>query len=411
MDRIRELQERILSLTKASRDVLDGVEGEDRNLTTDENQQFEKRNEDITKLEERIQLQRDVQEREAAMAARASDDLRGEPTGEPDSGETAEARTDREYTEIYRRFLATGETQELRALQAGASEAGGYTVPQQMAAGIIQALDDSLWMRQLGNTQTLTEGDSLGAVSLDADPEDGTWSGEIVSVDEDTAMDFGKREMETHQSAKLLKVSRKLLRVSATPIDSLVRERLAYKFGVTQEKAFLSGSGAQQPLGVFTASADGISTGRDVRISASGTTTNITADELIDVRYSLKETYVPRASWVMHRDIIKLVRKLKDSQNQYLWQPGLAGGARPGTIMDVPYRISEFAPSTVAANSYVSVLGDFSFYWIVDALDMDIQVLNELYAATNQVGYVARMETDGMPVLEEAFVRGQIAAS
>ena len=103
MDRIKELQERILALTKASRDVLDGVEGEDRNLTADENRQFEKRNEDITKLEERIQLQRDVQEREAAMAARASDDLRGEPTGEPDSGETAEARTDREYTEIYRR--------------------------------------------------------------------------------------------------------------------------------------------------------------------------------------------------------------------------------------------------------------------------------------------------------------------
>ena len=106
-----------------------------------------------------------------------------------------------------------------------------------------------------------------------------------------------------------------------------------------------------------------------------------------------------------------MVRKLKDSQNQYLWQPGLAGGARPGTIMDVPYRISEFAPSTVAANSYVAILGDFSHYWIVDALNMDIQVLNELYAATNQVGYVARMETDGMPVLEEAFVRGQIAAS
>ena len=67
--------------------------------------------------------------------------------------------------------------------------------------------------------------------------------------------------------------------------------------------------------------------------------------------------------------------------------------------------ISEFVPNTFPTGQYVGILGDFSNYWIADALSMQVQRLNELYAETNQVGFIGRLETDGAPVLEEAFVR------
>jgi HK97 family phage major capsid protein len=71
----------------------------------------------------------------------------------------------------------------------------------------------------------------------------------------------------------------------------------------------------------------------------------------------------------------------------------------------MPVNMSEYAPSTMTSALYVGILGDFSQYWIADALDMQIQRLVELYAETNQTGFIGRMESDGMPVLEEAFVR------
>ena len=70
---------------------------------------------------------------------------------------------------------------------------------------------------------------------------------------------------------------------------------------------------------------------------------------------------------------------------------------------------SEWAPNTFTTGEYVGLLGDFSHYWIADALSMQIQRLNELYAETNQVGFIGRLETDGAPVLEEAFVRVKLA--
>jgi HK97 family phage major capsid protein len=101
---------------------------------------------------------------------------------------------------------------------------------------------------------------------------------------------------------------------------------------------------------------------------------------------------------------VKQIRKLKDGAGQYLWQPGITADMLD-EILGIPIIVSEYAPSTFTTGKYVGILGDFSYYWIADALDMQVQRLVELYATTNQVGYIARFETDGMPVLSEAFVR------
>ncbi len=326
-----------------------------------------------------------------------------------------ERRGSRAYRDAFARYLVNGSTQGLdlrdvnrdreeRDLQADSDPDGGYTLaPTQMVGRLLQAVDDAVVMRQFATVLQLRGAQNLGVPTLDTDVSDSDWTTEIQTGSKDTAMKFGKRELNPTPLAKRILISRKLLRNSAIGIESLVQQRLAFKFGVTEEKAFLTGTGANQPLGVFVASSNGISTGRDVQ---TGSATDWTADGLIDVKFTLKPQYWANARWLMHRDGLKRVRKLKDSTNQYLWQPGLTAG-EPDRILDIPYTLSEFAPNTFTSGKYVAVLGDLRFYWIAEALSLEVQRLNELYAETNQVGYIGRLEVDGMPVLEEAFVRAK----
>jgi len=190
------------------------------------------------------------------------------------------------------------------------------------------------------------------------------------------------------------------------PTETIVRDRLAYKFGVTEEKSFLLGTGASQPLGIFTASANGIPTTRDV--SSGNTTTSIGFDGLISAKFSLKSQYLAKARWLFHRDAVAQISKLKDTANQYLWQPSQKEGT-PDMIHGVPVFMSEYVPNTFTTALYVGMIADFSNYWIADAIDMQVQRLLELYAETNQVGFIGRKETDGMPVLGEAFARVKLA--
>ncbi|KKM71078.1 hypothetical protein LCGC14_1434170, partial [marine sediment metagenome] len=120
---------------------------------------------------------------------------------------------------------------------------------------------------------------------------------------------------------------------------------------------------------------------------------------------SLKPQYWRQANWLFHRDAIAKIRKLKTvADGQYVWQPGLQAG-QPDRLLELPLVVSEFVPNTFTSGKYVGMVGDFSFYWIVDSLALGFQRLAELYAETNQVGYISRLELDGMPTFEEPFIR------
>jgi HK97 family phage major capsid protein len=129
---------------------------------------------------------------------------------------------------------------------------------------------------------------------------------------------------------------------------------------------------------------------------------------LIEAKYTLKAGYWPRARWIFHRDAVKQLAKLQDDTGRYLWQNAIQLG-QPDMLFGVPLFVSEYAPNTFTTGLYVGIIGDFSNYWIADALDFSTQRLNELYAATNQTGFIGRLESDGMPVLAEAFVRVKLA--
>lgn len=318
------------------------------------------------------------------------------------------ARTTEEYTRAFGQYLLRGvhAGEELRALEASSDVAGGYLVPMQFVARLIKAVDDLNFIRQMATVYPLSTGDSVGFPSLDSDPDDADWTSEIATGGEDSAMAFGRRELKPHALAKRIKVSNKLLRSAAMDVEDIVLERLGYKFSRTEEVAFLTGDGVDKPLGVFVASDAGISTARD--ISEGNLATEIQFDGLIEAKYSLKAQYWPNARWMFHRDGVKQVSKLTDANGQYLWQPSRQAG-QPDMLLGHPVDMSENCPNTFTTGKYVGLFCDWSYYWIADALNMTIQRLVELYSEANQTGFIGRKETDGMPVLEEAFVRVKLA--
>lgn len=404
---IRELMQQRAGLIREARGIIDQAEGENRGLSDEEQTRYDALMNDVMELAARIErAQRQAnleQDLEQSQAEPQRTDLEG------NGPEARAAQFQEEQRALLARFFRDPNAPtdvHLRALQSDADIYGGYMVtPVQFVQDLIQVVDNLVYVRQWATNYQVATAQSLGVPSLDADPADPTWTNELAIGSEDSTMVFGMRELYPHPLAKFIKVSRKLLR-QVPDVEALVRERLGYKFSVVAENAYLNGSGANQPLGVMTASDDGIGTARDV--STGNTATEIQFDGLIEAKYTLKPQYWPRARWLFHRDGVKQVAKLKDGNGQYLWRESVRVG-EPDRVLGLPVFMSEYMPNTFTTGLYVGILGDFSYYWTADALDMDMQRLDELYAATNQVGFIGRLESDGMPVLAEAFVRVKLA--
>ncbi len=432
---LRELLQRRAQLVAQGRALLDVPAGENGDLSQEQRTQYDaiwvdinKLNEQITRLEQQEAMERSLQ---AATT--------GAGAGRPEPGDGARTlpefvsrgmrhirenspelfeeplwrqlfpyATD-DYRGLFRRALRTVGAQRdmqlgpaMRALSAAEDIYGGYLVtPVQFVDRLIQAVDNLVYIRQWASVFSVPNADSLGAVSLDNDPADPTWTSELAIGTEDSTMSLGKRELHPHPLAKYIKISRTLLR-KVPDVEALVRSRFAYKFGVVMENNYLNGTGAGQPLGVFTASDNGIPTTRDV--STGNTATEMRFDGLIEAKFSLKTQYWPQARWLFHRDGVKQIARLKDGEGQYIWRESVRVG-EPDRILGFPCFMSEYTPSTFTTGQYVGIVGDFSFYWIADSLQMELLRLVELYAASNQVGIIARAESDGMPVLGEAFAR------
>ncbi len=402
MANIIEIKNRRSALVDEARVILDIADQRGGGMTAEENQKYDAIMAEVDKQGERIKREERQDQLEAEMKAVSEPTAPPEPKG---AQKPASMYATEEYRNAFNSFLRTGNIslpQIQAALQADSNTAGGFIVaPERFVAQLIMGIDDLVFIRGLATVIQNADAASLGIPAMDGDMDDADWTSEIATGNLDTGLSFKKRELKPYPLAKQAKVSNKLLRAAAIDVEALIRDRLAYKFAVTQEKAFLTGDGVEKPLGVFTASPQGISTARDV--STGNTATIIGADGLIDAKYALKAQYRKSAQWIFHRDAIKMIRKLKDGNGDYLWKAGLSD--KPDTILELPFNESEYAPNTFTTGLYAGILGNFKFYWIADALNMQVQRLVELYAATNQTGFIGRLESDGMPVLEEAFVR------
>ncbi|MCX4374280.1 MAG: phage major capsid protein, partial [Dysosmobacter sp.] len=195
-----------------------------------------------------------------------------------------------------------------------------------------------------------------------------------------------------------------LLNDSVFDLQSYITREFARRIGSREEEAFFTGNGTGKPLGILAATG-----GAETGITAASATA-VTADELIDLYYSLRSPYRRNAVWTLNDSTVKAIRKLKDGNGQYLWQPGITAGA-PDMILGRPVRTSTYMPE-IAAGAKTIAFGDFSYYWIADRQGRSFKRLNELFAATGQVGFLASQRVDGKLVLPEAVkVLAQKAAS
>lgn len=428
MKLLAEKQTELGKVVKQMREINDAAA--ERAMTTDEDTKYKALEADCDKLEgeirglqERVKREAALKERESHLAAAPPPATRPTPDGHRKTevqlaeGRGAanpyiellsflsEHRKSPAYASAFRAALG-GDYTRADTLQAGVFTKGGvFQPPLEWLAELLKNVDDATFVRGNARKFRLVQAASLGVPKLDTDIDDADWTPELGTGNQGDFA-FGTRELRPHPLAKSVKVSKTLPRVSVMPIETFVRERLENKFRITDEKAFLSGDGVQKPLGIFAATPLGISTARDVNTDMEPTA--ITADGLHEVKGALKSQYHPKARWIFHRNAVTKIRKLKDGNGQYLWLPGLSG-SNPSSILDLPYDQSEYCPNVFTTGQYVGALCNWDFYWIADALDLTIQFVDQLYAATNQDGYIARRETDGMPVLEEAFVRVKLA--
>jgi HK97 family phage major capsid protein len=389
---IREMMEARATMVAEARKLLDTAEAEKRELSAEERAQYDKAFDEARKLGDKIQREQELREEERRLAEAG----RMEPEGKKENPEERKLQA-------FRNFLVTGNAAEYRALANDTDETGGFLhAAEQFITRLIKGLDNQVFVRKYATILPLTSSDTLGAPVLTADPADPTWTTEIAPPSEDSTMAFGRRSLQPEQLSKLIKISMKLLRTSALPIENLVADRLAYKFAIAQENAFLNGNGDGKPLGIFTASDDGIPTARDV--STGNSATALTADGLINAKFALKAQYRNGCRWIFHRDAVKMISKLKDGEGQYLWRPGMLMN-EPDMLLGHPVDESEYVPNTFTTTLYVGALCNWSNYWIAELQGVELQRLVELYAGTSQIGFIGRMYADGAPVLAESFVR------
>jgi len=201
----------------------------------------------------------------------------------------------------------------------------------------------------------------------------------------------------------MIRVSEELLNDSVFNLESYIASEFGRRIGTKEEESFFIGDGSGKPTGILANTGGG-----ELGIQTSSAT-NITLDDVMDLFYSLKSPYRKKAAFIMNDATVKAIRKLKDGQGQYLWQPSIVAGT-PDTILNCPVMTSVYMP-TIAAGAKSIAFGDFSYYWIADRQSRTFKRLNELYAVTGQVGFVATQRVDAKLILPEAVKYLQQKAS
>lgn len=425
-----ELREERADLTKQARAIQEKAASENREITPEEDAEFDRMMVDVDKMKvridklEKLEIVEEDLETTQPRKSKPLDSEERETRKTEERGETAEQRERADFKnwmingDVTRSLLvrpnevrSKGHMSEYRDTIISTDAKGGFLIlPVRLTNDLVKIINDQTFMRQLGTITKVTDAKKLGIRRMITRMADAQWTTEVQAVTEDTTMAFDRRDLEPFLLTKLAKMSIRTM-ILASDAESIIRDELAYKFGITQEKAFLSGTGSSQPLGVFVASSNGISTARDVAVTDASSVV-INPDLLIDAKFSLKQGYLnsPSASWLFHRTTVGKIRKLTiaGTAANYLWMPGLEAGT-PDRVLDIPYRMSEYVPATYTTGLYIGLLGNFQYYRIAEVDYVFLQRLVEKYADTNEVGFIGRMWADGAPVLEEAFVRLKVA--
>ena len=388
---ILELREKRAKAWEAAKAFLDSHRTDKGVLSAEDDAAYSRMEQEITDLGKEISRMERLEALDAQMKKPVNKPL----TGKPMSGRTIEriGRASDEYRTSFWDMMRSKAPlpSVVNALQEGTDSEGGYLVPDEYERTLVEALEEENMFRQLAKVIRTSSGDRK--IPVVATKGTASWIDEEGAYTESDDS-FGQVSIGAYKAGTMIKVSEELLNDSVFDLESYIAKEFARRIGAKEEEAFFTGDGSGKPLGILAATG-----GAETGVTAASSTA-VTADELMDLFYSLKSPYRKKAVWVLNDSTIKAVRKLKDSTGQYLWQPSLVAGT-PDTLLGRPMKTSAYMP-VIAAGAKTIAFGDFSYYWIADRQGRSFKRLNELYAANGQVGFLGSQRVDGKLVLSEA---------
>ena len=378
---INELRTKRASLWEETKKFLAEHTDKDGKMAAADAEAYEKMEADIAEMGKTIDRLEKQAELDKKLAMPTSKPLVGAP-GKPEKKGTA--------SDEYRKAMFTAIRTKFRdvsnVLQEGIDEAGGYLVPDEYDRRLIDVLDEENVLRGLATT-IRTSGERK--INIAATKPAALW------VEEGGALTFGdatfdQKLLDAHKLHVAIKITEELLADNAFQLEDYIIAQFGKAIANAEEDAFLNGNGEGKPTGLFA----------DAQVGVTIGTVEIEADDVIDLIYKLKRPYRKKASFITNDSTLAVLRKLKDENGNYLWQPSLQNG-EPDRILGYAIRTSQFAPK-LAAGKAALAFGDFSYYNIGDRGQRTLQVLKELFAGNGMVGYVMKERVDGLLVLPEA---------
>lgn len=395
MSKILELREKRAKAWDAAKQFLDAKSGADGMLFEEDTATYDKMEQDVMNLGKEIERL----ERQVAIDAELSKATSTPLTGKPGAkmGKDEKEKTGRASDEYKCSFWNAMRVKApmpsvLNALQEGTDSEGGYLVPDEFERTLVEALEEENVFRTLAHVIRTSSGDRK--IPVVASKGSASWVDEEGAYQESDDA-FSQVSIGAYKLGTMIKVSEELLADSVFDLEAYISKEFVRRIGSREEESFFNGDGKGKPLGILAAAG-----GAEVGVTAASATA-ITADEVIDLFYSLKAPYRKNAVWLLNDATVKQIRKLKDSTGQYLWQPSLVAGT-PDTILGRPVKTSAFMP-TAAAGEKTIAFGDFKYYWIADRQGRTFKKLSELFAATGQVGFMGTQRVDGKLILPEAI--------
>ncbi|WP_313164336.1 phage major capsid protein [Sedimentibacter sp.] len=395
MNKILELREKRAKAWDATKAFLDTKRGTDGLISAEDEATYNKMEANVIALGKEIDRLEKQAILDAELNAPMANPLTGKPANPKLEGKTGRA-TD-EYRKAFWNAMRTRAGEGLdpavkNALKIGTDSEGGYLVPDEFERTLVEALEDENIFRRLAKVITTASGDRK--IPVVASKGTASWIDEEGTIPESDDS-FGQVSIGAYKLGTMIKVSEELLNDSVFQLEPYISREFARRIGNKEEEAFFIGDGSGKPTGILAATG-----GAQLGVTTAGATA-ITLDEVLDLFYSLKAPYRNKSVFIMNDSTVKAIRKLKDGQGQYLWQPSIQAGT-PDTILNRPLFTSSYVPA-IAAGAKTIAFGDFSYYWVADRQGRVFKRLNELFAVTGQVGFVATQRVDGKLILPEAI--------
>ena len=389
------MREKRAKLWNSMESFLDTRRNEMGVLTAEDDATYASMEEDLDAMTNEIKRMERRDAREAEMNKPVNEPIRMKP----EMGDMKPKKTGRasdEYKEDFNMHLH-GRPLVHNVLSTTPDADGGYLVPEDFERNILMELEEENVIRKLAKVITTQHERKIPVADGHSVAQ---WTAENAAYTESNPT-FRQKQIDAYKLTDLARVSVELLQDAAFDIEGYLRAEFARAFGIAEEEAFCVGTGTGQPTGIFTAN------GGEIGVTAAAANA-ITADELISLVYALKSPYRRNAKFLMNDATISAIRKLKDLNGAYLWQPSLQAG-QPDKLLGYDLYTSPYVP-TVEAGALTVAFGDFKNYWIGDRAGRTVQRLNELYATNGQIGYVATERVDGKVILSEGIQLLQMKA-